>query len=247
MLQFCSDYASDNNILFNPNKSQCLKFCKYVNNANLIQFPVSLQGVQLTWTDHIIHLGHHLSATLLDSADMKHRRADFCSQTNYFLSRFNHVIPVVKCKLFQNYCFAFYGSQLWDLQCRCLDDFDVVWRKAVRRIWGLPPRMHSALLPPLMLEHNLRTIINNRFINFAARCLSNNNLKVSFIANVSRVSLLHTFGKNLNFVTAYNNSFVYHPNVKILFELLMARQGLFSINVLSRGEVANLIQDICCN
>ena len=65
MLQFCSDYASDNNILFNPIKSQCLKFCKYVNNANLIQFPVSLHGIQLTWTDHIIHLGHHLSATLL--------------------------------------------------------------------------------------------------------------------------------------------------------------------------------------
>ena len=86
-----------------------------------------------------------------------------------------------------------------------------------------------------MLGHNLRTIINNRFINFAARCLSNNNLKVSFIANVSRVSLLHTFGKNLNFVTTYNNLFVYHPNIKILFELLMARQGLFSINVLSLG------------
>ena len=33
MFQFCSDYASDNNILFNPNKSQCLKFCKCVNNC----------------------------------------------------------------------------------------------------------------------------------------------------------------------------------------------------------------------
>ena len=98
-----------------------------------------------------------------------------------------------------------------------------------------------------MLEHNLRTIINNRFINFAARYLSGNNLKVSLIANVSRVSLLHILGKNLNFVIAYNNLFVYHPKVKILFELLMARQGLFSINVLSPGEVANLIQDICCN
>ena len=189
MLQFCSDYASYNNILFNLNKSQCLKFYKYVNNTNLIQFPVSLQGVQLTWTDHIIYLGHHLSATVLDSADIELRRADICSQTIYFLSRFSYVIPVVKGKLFQNYCYAFYGSQLWDLQCRCLDDFDVVWRKAVRRIWRLPSRTHNALLPPLMLGHNLCTLINNRFINFAARCLSSNNLKVSFIANISRVSL----------------------------------------------------------
>ena len=124
------------------------------------------------------------------------------------------MIPVVTCKLFQNYCYAFYSSNLWDLQCRCLYDFGVVWRKAVRRIWGLPPRMHNALLQPLMLGHNLRTIINNRFINFAVKCSNSNNLKVSFIANISRVSLLHNFGKNLNFVTAYNNSFVYNNNNK---------------------------------
>ena len=62
---------------------------------------MSLQSVRLTCTDHIIHLGHHLSATLLDSADIEHRRADFCSQANYFLSRFSHVIPVIKCKVFK--------------------------------------------------------------------------------------------------------------------------------------------------
>ena len=123
----------------------------------------------------------------------------------------------------------------------------MLFEKKVRHIWGLPPRTHNVLLSPPMLGHNLRTITNNCFIKFAARCLSSNNLKVSFIANVSRVSLLHAFGKNVNFVIAYNNySFVYHPNVKILFDLLKARQSLFSINVLSPGEVTNLIQDICC-
>ena len=74
------------------------------------------------------------------------------------------MIPVFIGKLFQNYCYAFYGSQLLDLQCRCLDDFDAAWRKAVKRIWGLPPRTHNALLPPLMLGRNLRTIINNRLL-----------------------------------------------------------------------------------
>ena len=72
MLQFRSDYASFNNILFNPDKSHCLKFCKYVNTANVIQFPVFLQGVQLTWVDHIIHLGHYLTATLLELVDIEH-------------------------------------------------------------------------------------------------------------------------------------------------------------------------------
>ena len=99
---------------------------------------------------------------------------------------------------------------------------------------GLPPRTHNALLQPLMLGYNLRTIINNRFLNFAARCLRSNNLKVSFIANVSRVCVAY-FWKKLNFFTAFIKSLAYHPNVKILFELLMARQDLSSIIVLSPG------------
>ena len=97
-----------------------------------IQFLVFLQGVQLTWTDHIVHLSHHLTATSLDLVDIDYLRVDFCLQKNYFLSCFSHHVMLgVKCKLFQNNCYAFYGSLLRDLQCRFLDDFDVVWRKTV--------------------------------------------------------------------------------------------------------------------
>ena len=83
------------------------KFRKYVYTANVIQFPVRVRGVQLTLTDHIILLCHYLTATLLDSADIECRRVDFCSQINYFLSHFSHVLRVIKFKLLQNYCMHF--------------------------------------------------------------------------------------------------------------------------------------------
>ena len=88
MLQFCSDYAFDINILFNPNKFHCLKLCKYVNTANVIQFPMFLEGIQLTRADNIIHLGHYLITIVLDSADIEHRRIDFYSQKNLFFVLF---------------------------------------------------------------------------------------------------------------------------------------------------------------
>ena len=89
-------------------------------------------------------------------------------------------------------------------------------------------------------------------------CLSSINVKVSFSVDVSRLSVLHTFSKNFNFVsaydnftvsqpnssvTAYDNFTVSQPNSKVLFELIMARHGLLKINILLLGEVINLIQD----
>ena len=58
------------------------------------------------WTDRM-HLGHYLTATLLDSVDIEHRRVDFYSKTNNFLSCFSHVMSAIKSKLFQNYYYAF--------------------------------------------------------------------------------------------------------------------------------------------
>ena len=149
MLDICTAYANSNNILFNPNKSHCLHFGK---SANLIkQFPVELQGMMLTWTDHIVHLGHILYPNLDDSCDIDARRHDFCSQVNYFIARFGHLTPALKIRLFQTYCQSFYGSQIWDLNNNKINTFNVSWRKAVRRLWFVPYRTHRFLLPDLML------------------------------------------------------------------------------------------------
>ena len=62
------------------------------------------------------------------------------------------------------------------------------------------------------------------------------------------IFVLHIFGKNLNFFSAYDNNFtVSQPNTTILFYLTMARYGLLSINILQSDEVTDLSQEICCN
>ena len=58
-------------------------------------------------------------------------------QFNYFMSTFRNVSNSLKIHLFKNFCYSFFGSQLWDLQHRSIYLFDVLWRKAVRRLWHI--------------------------------------------------------------------------------------------------------------
>jgi hypothetical protein len=55
MLNCCTSFATNNNVLFNPTKSHCLHFNS--TNASLTQFEVVLQGVQLVWSNSLVHLG----------------------------------------------------------------------------------------------------------------------------------------------------------------------------------------------
>ena len=200
MLDICTAYANSNNILFNPNKSHCLHFGKSAKTIK--QFPVELQGVMLTWTDHIVHLGHILYPNLDDSCDIDARQHDFCLQVNYFIARFGHLTPALKIRLFQTYCQSFYGSQICNLNNNKINIFNVSWRKAVRRLWFVPYCTHRFLLPDLMLGKDFLKIITIHFISFANSCFTNLNAKISFIAHVICMSPLHSFCNNLHL--AYN-------------------------------------------
>ena len=148
MFDCCTMYANNNNLLFNVAKSHCLHFIQ--NALPVTQFAVSLQNVPLMWTDSIKHLGHVFTMNSSDAADILAKRNNFCSQANYFLTHFGHLPIMLKCKLFVIFCYSLYGCQLRDLGHNELKHLDTVWRIVVRRVWGLPPRTHSVLLPFIM-------------------------------------------------------------------------------------------------
>jgi hypothetical protein len=78
MLNCCTCFATNNNVLFNPTKSHCLHFNR--TYASLTQFEVVLQGVQLVWSNSLVHLGHLLTFNKNDSSDL------FLRKTNSMLS-----------------------------------------------------------------------------------------------------------------------------------------------------------------
>ena len=242
MLMFCTSFADSHDILFNSNKSHCIKFC---NSLDIIQYDVKLQGGTLSWVNKVVHVGHVLISSNNDSDDIRQRIADFSSQVNYFIARFGHLPCVLKCKLFNNYCMSLYGCQLWKLSHKDLLSFDIVWRKSLRRLWHLPYRTHSALLPVFNNGRDLRNILYNRFISFSMQCLNSHNECISFIARVTSNSMLHNFGFNLYYAACQLNNTINIPSVAyVACELAFIRSGAFNC-ILTNGESLELLQQIC--
>ncbi len=242
MLDCCSDFASCNNVLFNPTKSHCIRFS--ISTLPVTQFTMMLQGKQLGWTDSIVHLGHMLVSNNNDSADVAARKGDFSSQVNYFLAHFGHLPIAIKCKLFVTYCYSFYGCQLWDLHSPELAHFETVWRKAIRRVWKLPYRTHSMFLPYIMHGQSFRDVITSRFCKFADNCLHSENYHVRCIAYNASHTQLSCFGKNLMHISNNTEVRIASPHVGLVCELVFCRDGGFACG-LSADEIDYMLRSIC--
>ena len=81
-----------------------------------------------------------------------------------------------------SYCTHYYGSTLWDLSHVAVEDICVVWRKGLRRVWGLPHHAHSAMLPPICGLLPLLDELACRTTTFITKCLSSDCDIVSFVA-----------------------------------------------------------------
>ena len=66
------------------------------------------------------------------------RRNVLVGQINSFLCNFSKVDVSVKNTLFRVYCSSNYGSELWDLTNRRIEDYCVAWRKGLCKLWKLP-------------------------------------------------------------------------------------------------------------
>ena len=104
---------------------------------------------------------------------------DFNIKVNSFLGDFHQLTSVLKNKLFPLYCTSFYGSHLCDL--RNLNDINVQWRKAIRRIWGLPSRAHNNLLYHISKSLPPGVIFMKRFVKFFFDSLNSDNNVIKYI------------------------------------------------------------------
>jgi len=104
-------------------------------------------GSQISVVNDYVHLGHHISANLDDKSNTLSRSRSLCGKINNVLCQFSNCDAFVKLRQL-DYCaiFAAIGCTLWDLAHSSINDSCIAWRKALKRMWGLPYRTHSVLL-----------------------------------------------------------------------------------------------------
>ena len=99
---------------------------------------------------------------------------DFLTHLNGILANFNYCDLQTKYRQFVSYCTSYYGSCLWDLQHKLVDVFYTTWRKAIRRLFGLPRNAHCNLLPLVAACLPIQSQLLNRCANFVISCLNSN-------------------------------------------------------------------------
>ncbi len=119
---------------------------------------------------------------------------DFNVKVNTFLAYFNDVVCDIKNTLFKQYCTSFYGSLLCTLFDREIEDLYlyIAWRKAQRRVWGLPYMTHCRLLPHVTDLLPKEVLFSKRFLKHFVTGYCNKNSMVftvfrSLMCNVSRL------------------------------------------------------------
>lgn len=178
--------------------------------------------------------------------------------------------PITKLSLLKAYCTNHYGSVLWDLSHPMVDNYCVIWRKGLRRVWNLPNNAHSVLLSPLCGLLPLFDELASRTSSFVCKCLVSDNPIVKFVTRhgllvgkmlspIGRnaalccdhfdVALDNIFSISKEYVQSFVNSNSSHVmgTVLSLLELLFIRHGYMDLPNFINSEVDNLINLVSTN
>ena len=177
MLETCTRYASLHSLIFNPNKTQLIKFSH--PSAFSVDSPLNFcfLGQRLCFSQSIVHLGHILSHDLSDREDIVSIKKDLCSKANCLLHFFSRCNPHIKSILFQSFCLSLYGSALWNVSSPELQHLEVACNNNLMKIWSLPRRCHTSILH---LVASIHSIYNSTIIR-------SNRLVVAAINSSSRI------------------------------------------------------------
>ena len=142
-------------------------------------------GYVIEFVDSWPHLGHIIASSNDDNLDILNRRNSLCVQINDVLCYFGSRGPLTKLRLLKAYSSSYYGCELWDLSCKAVGDICMMWRKRLKRVWGLPRDTHSCLLASLCASIPIVDELCRRSCNFINACLSSDCFLISFVARQS--------------------------------------------------------------
>ena len=262
MIQICEQFAESHSITFNPSKTKLLCFNMKLESKVP---PIYLNGERVSIVENEKHLGNYVSTDIQD----RNIIADVCDlyqRSNLLISDFRACDSITLDSLHKIYCMHMYGSELWNLNCRYVDEFKVAWRKVKRRIWRLPSNTHNVIIQNL--TYNIDDQLDARMAKFIHICLNHDNDVCRSISLSKLLCKNSTFASNYSYLSCkYNLSHhdwhldTSHLIGKVrlknkqkschigscqdIIELCDIRDGLALCDTLSNDDVCKLIDIIC--
>jgi hypothetical protein len=212
MIKICEEYAFQHSILFNGKKCNLIVFDK---SANMYSPIICVDNEKVPVVDNIKYLGHVIKCDRKD-AGVGSVKCDYVKKINSCLADFSHISSAVTQELVNKYCSSFYGSNLCKLSDRDMELLFIEWRKCVRRVWKLPSRAHSNLLPHISCTLPPDLLLHQRFVKFVYSCFQSSNIVVSNMFHVALCNpscignnlryIFHKYGLNFRYVKQYSST-----------------------------------------
>ena len=242
----------------NPKKSKtkCVSF-----GLKQDPLPISLDGIDLPWSDKYVHLGHVLSKDGSLKFDVDLKRRSFIGKFHEFRQELKNTHPVVFMNLILIYNSHFYGSNLWDLFA--INDVYIAWNNVLRTVFDLPRCTHRYLLEPVTEFKHLFTLLTNRFIKFYQTLFSSSKNIINNLRLIQERDCRSNFGLNVRNICNRNNStdildclkdsVKYYPindsdcwRVNLLKELMSIKRNANYLEGFSADEINYLTENLAC-
>ena len=263
LLDICSQFATEYDVLFNSSKSKLLYFGPSGRRPTVS--PVKFMGTTIELVPHEKHLGNiigqHCTKYQIDDCTNT-----FKGKVNMIKTHFCHNKFDVTYDIFKTYCMPLYGSQLWDYGNTYIDRFFVCWRKAIRQLLNLPYRTHNELLPyicddvkPLIqllrrvisfikgasnAKNELTELCYKLALNGSGSAISNNVSIISFLWSVPRedVGLIsrHVCPEIIN-----NDAAICSSVIRDLLYMKHVNKYFPHISVFNNEEIDFIMHSLC--
>ena len=97
LVNVCSDFGHEYDIIYNPKKSMCMTFSrKIIDNSKRC---INLNGQKLKWVNHTKYLGNYITENLSESLEINKKRSDLIARLNSLLYRVGYATKDVLMKL----------------------------------------------------------------------------------------------------------------------------------------------------
>ena len=149
MIKICEKFGKEFDLTFNASKTVCIYFPgkrRYRENPPTLY----MSDKALSWVKSVKHLANIVTWDLREVEEISKKRCDFIGRTNSLLANFKSIQKEILSRVFLSQCCHMYGSQAWALDACHIKNFCSTWRKAIRKLWGLPNIARSVLVPHLV-------------------------------------------------------------------------------------------------
>ena len=192
LLNICSEYGVDFDVKYNAKKSVVM-ICRTKDDRDL-KFPTFyLSGQALCVCNNVKYLGHIITDTLEDDADMSRQRRVLYMQANMLIRKFHYCSVEVKVNLFRAYCTPLYTAPLWvNYKKESLRKLQVAYNDCLRILMKKPRSTRASKLFCDLGLSTFMALLRNLVYKFMCRLTISPNNVISLMSDPSRSMIRYT-------------------------------------------------------